>query len=251
MAEKRYDVEQALQHFTSTDDAKALHDLRVALRRLQTLLRIIDHDSLTPLRALFKRTNQARDMEVFIQILGQLNLSSTELEQHWRQQLVEALRELRLTLGSSWEAIAHCLPDKFETEETLRQLATKRLIHEIRRMQKRRTQLCRHWDAHTAHKLRISGKHLRYLLEPFTDKDNSVEACVDALKSFQDLLGEYHDYDVMVFRLKNESVAVSTIDTLIQRMRGLHDNFIARYGDKSNNPLDNLLNQAQQDLVRR
>ena len=53
-----------------------------------------------------------------------------------------------------------------------------------------------------AHRLRIRGKRLRYLLEPFARQHRPCARAVETLKQLQDLLGDHHDMTILRARLK-------------------------------------------------
>lgn len=248
MAKKRHDIEQTLQHFTVSAPPDALHDLRVALRRLQSLLRSISHNSEEPLRQLIKSTNRARDLEVFIRIARCLTPPLIGQKKNWQQQLEKETHNLQHQLPTAWQAVTAKLPDTFDEEKDIRHLAAKQLHHEIGRLKRRRKQLCHHWDNRAAHKLRISGKHIRYLLEPFALPGSPTEQCIDTLKSFQDLLGEYNDRATLLNNLEKMDEVKNTAHILKREMQELRDKFINHHCQTTNNALDTFLHQAQQQL---
>ena len=53
------------------------------------------------------------------------------------------------------------------------------------------------------HAARIAAKHLRYLLEPFADTVPESKDIVNELKTFQDLLGAFHDNSVFIEKLSS------------------------------------------------
>jgi CHAD domain-containing protein len=58
-------------------------------------------------------------------------------------------------------------------------------------------------DVALAHRTRISGKRLRYLLEPFGG-DPHIARVIDRLKTLQDRLGEFHDAQLLEGRIARE-----------------------------------------------
>ncbi|OGR61514.1 MAG: hypothetical protein A2X36_10475 [Elusimicrobia bacterium GWA2_69_24] len=52
-------------------------------------------------------------------------------------------------------------------------------------------------DAAIVHSARITGKRLRYLLEPFQERSKAWARCIKALKALQDILGELHDLHIL------------------------------------------------------
>lgn len=214
LAGKRLVIDEECERFINIGDAEALHDLRVAMRRLHSLFiafaPAIDPAATFPreLRLLQKGTNQARDLEVTLDILRNSHLELPWLEQQWQQQLEDEYRYLRQTLPAAWHALAPALDTpqamlrKQLPPQPLGELAADLLQAGSKQLEKRRKSVCRHWKDKSAHKLRILGKQLRYLLEPFNDEVAACAKAVQQLKQFQDLLGDYHDIVVLRDKLK-------------------------------------------------
>ena len=200
--------------FTELGDAEALHDLRVAMRRLHSLFiafaPVIDPAVTLPeeLRRVQKTSNHARDLEVMLAILRAADLQLPWLEQLWQRQLEGEYHQLQRTLPAAWQQLAPTLetPSQLLRDplppQTLGELAASLLQQRTRQLKKGRKALCRHWSDKPAHQLRIAGKQLRYLLEPFSEESRACAKAVSRLKEFQDLLGDYHDIVVLQKRLK-------------------------------------------------
>jgi hypothetical protein len=60
-----------------------------------------------------------------------------------------------------------------------------------------------------AHAARISAKRLRYLLEPLARRAPGVKALVGRLKQLQDLLGNFHDMQVLAEEIDASLAALS------------------------------------------
>lgn len=227
MARRRLDIALAAFARLGDDDPEALHDLRVALRRLRSWLRAyrsaLDDTVTRRTRRAFAKlaraTNQARDTEVALAWLRSLaDLPPDLLPAHER--LLAALQaDQRRTADAAGKFVARRLPAA--GQRLSRQLAhyyvrrsvddaselamhalTGRLLREHRRRLAaalRRAHAT--GDVAEAHRARIEGKHLRYLLEPL-DADRRVRHAVARLRTLQDRLGEHHDAQLLAERLR-------------------------------------------------
>jgi CHAD domain-containing protein/CYTH domain-containing protein len=211
-------------------DGEALHDLRVALRKLRTVLRTY-RDALRKsvkrkhrerLRELVGSTGQGRDAEVQ---LAWLEETAPSIEPHeragaeWLRErladrkeiaylrlrsatgpaLLELLPKLRRDLERyAIERVVHQPPDdrRFAdvTAELLR-VQTEELRDALRRVRSIE-------DEELAHEARIHGKRLRYLLEPLRDEVADAKEVTKTLKTLQDLLGELNDVAVRTRALR-------------------------------------------------
>jgi CHAD domain-containing protein len=187
-------------------DAEALHDLRVALRRFRSTLRAWRAVMDKPLRGRARKelgrivdaTSDARDAEVLLELLqkegAQPGTLLEALQARKRDgyllveerlaelpRLAERLRRrlsrVRIDLLHPHK-LAHALADLVDDhaddlEDDLKVLRTATQVQE-------------------AHRARISVKRLRYLIEPYKE-DEHVARLVKACKALQDVLGELHD----------------------------------------------------------
>ena len=213
-------------------DEEALHDLRVALRKLRTVLRTykkalrggIPRKRRDRLKELARTTGDARDAEVQLAWLAEVRGALDEDAQpgvEWlRERLVErkdgAYERLR---SESVPALAALLPklrrdlERYEIEHRVNEAAreprfaslTAELIEEqaddlaqaLRRVKSVD-------DEELAHEARIHGKRLRYLLEPLRDQLEGAREVAKTLKGLQDLLGEANDVAVRTRSLRDE-----------------------------------------------
>lgn len=212
----------AFPRLQDTGDTEALHDFRVALRRLRSCLRSYRpwlEESLPKklrrrLRDLAASTGPGRDTEVQIEWLRG---RSRHLGSYQRPGLAWILGRLEERMRAANEEMAALLPKEFPRLETdLRErLSTYRTeIHlaagghvsptlaEVTAgiLRSQAAELESHLarvegpeDEHEAHEARISAKRLRYLLEPFDPE----QPLVKRVKKLQDLLGELHDAHVL------------------------------------------------------
>ncbi|HZF12441.1 MAG TPA: CHAD domain-containing protein [Thermoanaerobaculia bacterium] len=218
------------------EDDEALHDFRVALRRLRSGLRAYRDwlDDSVPkklgkrLRRLAAATGSGRDAEVQIAWLrsrGRLPPSHRpglawlllRLEERKRQAYAELVEEvadefslvesdLRRKL-SVYQAEVHL--DRDTPRPTLG-AATAAILHaQIEELTDHFARIDDPGDEKQAHRARIAAKRLRYLLEPFKGEVPAVAAIVQRLKALQDLLGELHDAHVLEHELADQVAAAA------------------------------------------
>jgi len=215
------DAVEAAGRVHDREDAEALHDFRVAVRRLRSSLRAwqpvlgeaLRKKDLKRLRGVGQATNEARDAEVLLAWLASLPSALPESHRPAVDWLSSRLADRRHRSRGGAEAPA------VETLTRVAEKLARRLaappaaatsptptfagaLAVLVRAQARalRDELGRVSSAEAvahAHRARIAGKRLRYLLEPLrgTKKVDS-DAAVKRLKELQDLLGELHDAHV-------------------------------------------------------
>jgi CHAD domain-containing protein len=208
------------------DGSDALHDFRVALRRLRSWLRAFRpwlpdtgrRHTRRALAALADASNHARDAEVGLAWLqAQRDLpppSGRELSRlvhRLRHELRSATRRFNEQLSLEFNPVVNDLERKLvaRTGDSLHpgpgnpptrsvhaalirahaaDLAA--ALHRVRTVD----------DEAFAHRARIAGKRLRYLLQPLTGNPKARQA-VRRLIRLQDALGELHDSCVLIERL--------------------------------------------------
>ncbi len=214
------DAHEAIERLGRGDD-EALHDLRVALRRLRSLARshsrhlgaALDAKRRKGLARLQRATGGARDSEVQLYWVRRLRKKLPHRERR-------ALRPLMTRLDSDVRRAMRGVSSKARAQ--FGKLEPK--------LRKRLETVTRHWREpverygrvagglmrdHTSalvslleplgsieqvrelHDARIAGKRLRYLLEPLRSHAADAPALVERLKSLQDLLGDIHDMQVL------------------------------------------------------
>lgn len=204
---------------TSADDA--LHDFRVGVRRVRACAsaydEILGEEVGQKLRRRVKRvasaTNPGRDAEV--QLDWVLTVGDTEgaHERHGVLWLAERLRE---TKDAAYAHVRAELVAEFgELEARLRRaLSTYVIHHEVGKRSEGPTfgvvaaraiersfvalraalaEVRSIEDEELAHRGRIHGKRLRYLLEPLRAELEGAKTAVRACKALQDLLGDLND----------------------------------------------------------
>jgi CHAD domain-containing protein len=206
-------------------DAEALHDFRVALRRLRSGLRAyrdLLQDSVPKklakrLERLADATGPGRDAEVQLAWLhGQgSRLGSHQRPGHsWmlarvndcRREGYEGLQEeierdfpdvdgaLRRRL-SVYRTKVHLDPQA--PPPTLGEATAAILRDQIAELEAHLAKVEDADDKDAAHQARISAKRVRYLLEPFAEEIPDSAAVVKRFKALQDLLGDLHDAHVL------------------------------------------------------
>lgn len=209
---------------------EALHQFRVALRRLRTFLR--GYDPYLPLtkkmraalRRIAKRTNAARDLEVSISWLKRqrrdlnarerigLQLLLAELERERdkaylgiRERVLKEWRPIAKEIGRLLRATGKDEPTMQSFAQASAELASEhnyRLEMSLSRLERRQNQKA-------AHRARIRGKRLRYLLEPICHMAPGVQGALAALKRLQDDLGSLNDSAVLLEQLSKATQSFS------------------------------------------
>lgn len=210
----------ASERLPNEGDSEALHDFRVALRRLRTWLRAYGRQAgvgskfLLRLKDLARLTSKARDAEVG---LGWLNRQRTTLAErqlpglNWLAAQLEEEKEhaykyIQSRVSVEWSSLEGKLYKRLaredaSDEEGFAPVAHRQLLFFIDRLAVRIDKVQSLTDVSAAHRVRISAKHLRYLLEPLCHEIPDAVHAVTRLVALQDRLGELHDASVQLYRL--------------------------------------------------
>lgn len=196
-------LNEALLRLQQAQDTEALHDLRVCLRRIRSLLR--------PLRGspgatrldraaaeLGRLTTPLRDLEVLIAELArhrldwQANVRRSDLQALCRQLLAHPqLIDFPLLL--------HAWPRRFR--RTARRTAKYRLNRRLQR-QLRRALADTGYDRH---RLRLLIKRLRYAAEAYPQRLSLSAEATAGLKAAQNALGDWHDREVWCLQAEHQA----------------------------------------------
>ncbi len=200
---------------TEGDDSESLHDFRVALRRLnvnQSAYHAVLGVKLGKgVRRLARATNIARDREVQLVWLRLQRRASTVHARADLDVLIERLEraheEERQTdyprwqtvfaeMATKWRRRLDELPPDDATQESFAVVAGVQLqvLGDTLGQGFASIEAC--GDDTAVHATRITGKRLRYLLEPLTGAVSGVPPLIKHLKALQELLGEIHDCQV-------------------------------------------------------
>jgi CHAD domain-containing protein len=222
-----------------SDDPEALHDLRVAMRRLRSWLRafrpVLDdtvrRKTRRRLRDVAQATNRARDAEVALEWLAALPEDAparvrrghrylTERLEHDRdaaqreatralaREFPRLLGQLEEQLSEHWKRVGlgenHEDPLMGAIAAEVMRAAAARLRRALRRVDSARSST-------EAHRARVAAKRLRYLLEPFREDERAADL-VGRLQKLQDVLGDHRDAHVLGARAARELVTIAGED---------------------------------------
>lgn len=214
------DVTAARGRLDDRSDDKALHDFRVALRRLRTWLRAFRPVLRDTLRGKVVRrlsdiadaTGASRDLEVRIEWLDRARHQLRGEERKGATWLVKRLRQEKVTCDAELRRV---LDDRFD--KTARRVEKAMSRYEARVDGEPSFEECageivnRHLDAFSAaiagissvndrgpaHAARIAAKRLRYVLEIVAPSDSDRARALASLEELQDRLGELHDAQML------------------------------------------------------
>ena len=224
------DAMLARERMTSASDSEALHDYRVALRRLRSCLRAyrnalrssITRPARRRLRRLARSTNRSRDLEVHLAWLIEQRDTAAQPERPGIAWMAERLAgEKQRAWGEMIELDAALFPGihrrltsrlsrfratidlDFDSHRRSTAAVTARRVRRASRQLERRLGTIQGYgDSGHIHLARISAKRLRYLLEPFVEVLTGSAPLVDRLKTLQDSLGDVHDAQVFEVELR-------------------------------------------------
>jgi CHAD domain-containing protein len=222
----------ALTHLIDTvrdGDAEAIHDMRVATRRVREALPLLTSPSeehSEELRRIFRRVGRAlgraRDGDVALSLLDQMEQRRPAVgpaaaamrrdiepeRQARRRKLVKVVEStdfhdvvaelLHQVAAHGWRAMLQRRPFKRGWEDLLRQ----RMAERAAMLRHRIDRAGGVYFPKQVHAVRIAAKKLRYALEIADARD--VFHCgdaIDRLKETQDTLGHVHDCHLLIERL--------------------------------------------------
>jgi len=211
-------------------DVRALHDLRVAVRRIRTLLNTIGfYLNLKAAGKLEKRFKQlqkklgpARDTDVLLRIIQEEITLDTERSKAEQEKVLAHLCKLReryrkevkkILTGNTYkklksDTLKFIKKDLQETEwdndPSLKKIAEKSIHQALRRM-KKRAHLTPDCPPKEVHRLRITARKARYLAEFFSPVlGTDMDTLALHLRNIQDALGDIHDLDVLIAGIQKE-----------------------------------------------
>ncbi len=216
----------AFSRIEKSKDPEALHDFRVALRRLWSTLRAYRpfvEDTVKKrlrerLRGLAASKGKGRDAEVGLAWLSEFSEALKKREMPgflWLQTRLEARKSdeyegVLSTVASDFQKVdgalrkrlAYCkipvVGDEERDPPVDFSAAAGLLIAEHCGDLRRALEEWKHERSEeAAHEVRIGAKRLRYLLEPFDDSLSGASRVISGWKSFQDDLGDLNDLLVL------------------------------------------------------
>ena len=220
----------ARTRIATSADPEALHDYRVALRRLRSCLRsyrpelrsTVTRKSRRRLDRIARATNGSRDLEVHLDWLATQTATAEEPERPGIEWLTSRLkgaqrreraamlalderlfptlyRRLSRQLQHYWLTVRLDEPTEPPTTATV---AAQHLEGAARRLAERLGRIGNEAGEAEIHRARIAAKHLRYLLEPFAAALPGGHALIERLKGVQDAFGDVHDAHVFLPALR-------------------------------------------------
>ena len=180
-------------------DSEALHDLRINVRRLRSLLRPLNglpgvEQLEAAAKAVGQLTTPLRDREVLVGYLEQRGMA-------------EAARQRSRSLSDAYLAVASSaqLNQLFSVLDAfprfLRASQHQGLLHDLKK--RIETRLNKQWKklhqtiddpAHDRHRLRLLIKRVRYAAEAYPELDKTSQTTQKRLKEAQTALGDWHDH---------------------------------------------------------
>jgi CHAD domain-containing protein len=193
-----------------TTDDEALHDLRIALRQLRSLLRPLSsvavcEDLQQRASELGRLTGPLRDLEVLLGCLQQQGLDSVAqsrqplLQQGYLQLLDSAPLADLLSALDDW-------PQQWRQAANGGQLrGLPKLIRQRLRKDRKRLAEALLDPAHDRHRLRLLVKRLRYAAEAYPQPADLSGRMRMQLKQAQSALGDWHDHWQWLLRAEAEA----------------------------------------------
>jgi CHAD domain-containing protein/CYTH domain-containing protein len=271
-------VRAARLRLDTPGDPEALHDFRVALRRIRSLLRAYRRDThglagrrlRRGLRRIARVTNASRDLEVKLAwltaqaptlrprdrvglrwLIRRLEASKQEADARASDRITSDLEDLLEELDRRGRERA---AEPGSGEPTLAQVTGERLERFAQALRRRLEGVRSIADQRQGHRARIAGKRVRYLLEPLSSALPPAADLVIQLKSLQDHLGEMHDADVLARAIATamEDAAAERGQRVAARLReGAPLDRAALRRERRRDPMPGLLTLATRAQERR
>jgi CHAD domain-containing protein/CYTH domain-containing protein len=234
------EAQRARVRLDDAGDTEALHDFRVALRRLRSTVRAyaeqlegsIGGKDRRRLKALARATSDSRDGEVMIGwmearrdhlsdaerpgldwLLERLRARQEKLDRDLRDEVAHDFGRERNRLTrrlSTYEA--HVSGDDPGEQPRMGDVVAGLVVSHAEDLRRRLDASGSIHQQEALHEDRISAKRLRYLLEPFADELPDAAWTVKRLKKMQDTLGEMHDAHVAGLLLASERAEAEAMD---------------------------------------
>lgn len=205
-------------------DTEHLHDYRVSIRKIRSVLSLIkgvypkeDTKRLkTTFSALARATNRLRDLDVYLmeensirsQLPPYLQPGLERMFSDFSDERAQELQRIRKHLRSrkyaatleELEAFLHGdpQPEGKRSAQPISRVAAKEILFHYQLVSKTGAAIDDNTPDAAVHELRIECKKLRYLLELFTSlfPAKEIKTIIKQLKGLQNTLGEFNDYCV-------------------------------------------------------
>jgi CHAD domain-containing protein/CYTH domain-containing protein len=230
-------------------DSEALHDFRVAIRRLRSTARAypaelrggVTKKATRRLRRIARATGASRDAEVQLEWIEKQRASLYSRHRAGAAWLLDRLRREKVEADA---LLSHEVTDDFDalhatlrkrlpeyrvkvrvgeppTERSFAPVVAERLRAATSELGARLASATSPQHVEEAHEARIAAKRVRYLLEPVADAVDGAAAAVKQIKRLQDVLGEMHDLDVL-----GATLAAALEHTAAEQARELSDRLL-------------------------
>ena len=224
------DAGAARSRLARPSDTDALHDYRVALRRLRSCLRAyrkavgstVTRKMERRLRRLARATNRSRDLEVHLGWLAEQTgrvavtekpgvawmIERFDTERHRaREQMLDTDEQLfpalRARLARQLTRFRATIDlDRDARRRSTAAVTARRVRADAARLKRRLRQVQGYSSSDAIHAARIAAKHLRYLIEPFAEAVPDGMEVIERLKALQDGFGDVHDAHVFTSELE-------------------------------------------------
>jgi len=211
------DVRKERDRLDDLRDKEALHDFRVALRRLRSWMRAfrpaledtVDAKMERRLKRIAEATGSSRDLEVHVAWVASARRSlsdtarvgATWLLQRLRRDKREADANFRSVIDRKFDnaatdaeaALSHYEASVGEDGDRFATVAAEMIESQMVALSNAIERVTGQGDRAEAHTTRIAAKRLRYLLEGVESASPAAPALIEELKTLQDTLGELHD----------------------------------------------------------
>jgi CHAD domain-containing protein len=212
------EAEHCLARLRNRRDRTALHDFRVAVRRLRSMLRTyapwlgsaVCRSARRSLREITLATNQGRDAEVQAAWIKRQRPRLVSTDRTTATQLLSEVRPKRQVaargVGREFRAIATELRSGLrpitDPPPAFRAILGPLVDAHIAELRNSLDRVGGVEDVAAAHEARIRAKRLRYLVEPVARELPQGGELLDGLRDLQELLGELHDAHVLEATLR-------------------------------------------------
>jgi CHAD domain-containing protein len=233
-------------------DGEAIHDFRVEIRKLRTLLKaarpLYGRFHADAVRAGFtemhRATSTLRDEEVFLELLASLDVSGEPFaefvakrrarERSIRRRVVALVKSAKMKRARALLFALGTLPVNPKRERDLRKFAHKTVarahaaVHALRNTQTT--------DGEGLHDLRIAWKELRYACELMAEAlPPDVTALAEPAAKMQKRLGEIHDVDAALAAVSRARAMEPLLRVRLQQALYLRrDRLVDKYIDTAN-----------------
>lgn len=225
------EVDTASKRVLAGADDDALHDFRVGVRRLRSCLRVyrphledtVKRRHRRWLRRLTRATNESRDLAVQMWWLRKrrklddtirpaVERLKVRLKERTTDARAKALRVIKREYASGRDEL-RAVVSRYEGEvdpsrpqpPTCGAVAGTAVLALADQLGAQLGSAGSADDTELLHDARITGKRLRYLIEPLAPDLTAADGVVRKLKSFQDTLGRINDCAALAARIREES----------------------------------------------